>query len=356
MRVSDTLCRFFLDPPDLSPAIASPNPTLWVTVKTEAECHGVAPLLASVVRNHLTGSERKWCDEVLTRSWRAHDRILTQLQAINNLLQSEGIYCMALKGPVLACRHYSPPFLRRPSGDLDLAVRDEDLERVCQLVMTQGYTMHSSIRSARRFSYHVVLENPGLPAVELHFRLSGGVSGIPIAELFDRSTVYEIPGGGRILIPSQADELMHLVLHLVKDRFFSLFHLLELRRIWASAPHECRDEAIERAADYGFSGVFRLADVAFQSRWGEPLLPTPCALPPTWLGWRINENLYRRMESNSYPRQDRTLASRLRGRLADLQVTDSPGKASTIALSAVVAAVSQWENIIRRRVQAANAP
>jgi hypothetical protein len=334
MRASDELCGFFFDPPDLS---AASDPALWVKVKAEAERHGVAPLVAFSARPSLDAFERKWCDEVLKRSWRAHDRSLRDLKYIHDVLESSGVPFLALKGPVLACRHYSPAFLRKPAGDLDLAVSEEHLGRACDALMREGYTMQSSIRTAKRLSHHVVLENRRLLPVELHFRISNGISGIPSAELFARSSDCQIPNVGKIRIPGVEDELMHLVLHLVQDRFVTLFHFQEVRRIWNSSTLAVRHEATRRAAYYGFSGVFTLADAAFRSRWGEPLLPASLALPRTWLDWTINEGLYRRMESNSSLKFERTIRGRLWGRWADFQVTASPRAGLNVTLSAIMA-------------------
>ena len=153
------------------------------------------------------------------------------------------------------------------------------------------------LREAVRVSHHVVLEHAERSTVELHFRLSHGVAGIPAADLFPRAVSYTMHSGYPASILSPADELLHLVLHLVHDRFALLFHFAELRRAWHAAPAAVRDKALRRGIEYRFTGAFRLADAAFRYRWKEPLLPAAISLPRTWLDWRLNEDRYRRWEA-----------------------------------------------------------
>lgn len=315
----------------------------WETVKSAARSEGVAPLVAFAARPHLP-TERPWCDQTLTRSWRLHDTALQQLGEIVILLHGAGVLSIALKGPVLARRVYSPPFLRKPSGDLDLAVRLDDMERACRAMETAGYSLITSIREAQLTSYHAVLRHPSRLPVELHFRLSHGVLGIPVEDFFERAISFQIPAGPEVLVLRPADELLHLILHLVDDRFAPLFLSYEVRRIWHAATDEVRQQVIAQAARWHFSGVLTLCSVAIQSIWGEPLLAAEI-VPRTWLHRRLNEKLYLAIAETAGRGEDQPLGKRLRGRWLDLQTTDRPVDALRRIGSLIHVACSQ----IRRR-------
>jgi hypothetical protein len=190
-----------------------------------------------------------------------------------------------------------------------------------------GYQPACSLTRARRTSHHVVLNHPSKPRIELHFRLSHGPSGTLAECLLDRSVLYQYPDGFGIRIPDPADELMHLVLHMVQDRFLLLFHFFEVWKVWNASDPEVRREAVRRGVAYRFAGVFALADAAFRYRLGEALIRENSPLPRTWLAGRINERLYRAMREGAMLPFERSLRGRLRGRWLDLQTTDGPSDA-----------------------------
>jgi len=340
--VRGSLVRLLTEPPDLSP-LGEANS--WTLIREHAANLGVAPLIASIARPYLPDQEQRWCDQILKQNWVRYARALWVLKHVLSLLEDAGVRALSLKGPLLAIRYYSPPFLRKPSVDLDLAVQEEDLERACDTLVAAGYSMATSIPEAKRVSHHVVLSHQDLGRVELHFRLSHGVSGIPVSEFFLRAVQYQLPCGYTAWILSPADEALHLVLHLVQDRFTLLFHFAEVRRVWAAVPQSVREEAVRRAIEYRFVGALILADSAFRYRWKEPLLPSTVALPRTWLQGRLNERLYMAMEKSAGEAHGHPLIKRIRGRWFDLQTTDSPADALRIIQTVTNIA---WHNFRRR--------
>lgn len=327
--VLNLLTRLLSEPPDLS-VIAEPSS--WNTVKANAGRHGVAPLAAFTARSHLDAAERAWCDQILAASWKRHSRNLQLLDEVVKVLDEAEIPILALKGPVLACRCYEPPFLRKPSSDLDIAVRKADLDRACEALTKLGYTPEPSIREARAISHHVELHHEIRPTLELHFRLTHKGLGIPMEEFLDRSVPYGIPGGRMVRILCPADEILHLVLHRASGRFATLFHLYEVRKIWASATPGIRRAAVETAARHHFAGVFAMTDIAFRTRWGEPMMTADIAPEPTWLHWRLNQELYKAFERCSDPGRELPLAVRLKRKWLDFQMTDQPADGLRFAL------------------------
>ena len=285
-------------------------------------------MVAFLARRHATAEQRVWCDEVLTSSWRLHDRALGEVAELVTLLDRAGVPCLALKGPVLARRHYSPPFLRKPSGDLDLAVRTADLHAAGRALREAGYTLRSSVTEALRTEHHLVFGHERRYRVELHFRLNHGVLGVPVEEFFPAARPYQIPNGPSVLTLDPPDELFGLILHMVNDRFARLFHSYEVLRLWDAASATTRRSVVERITRHRFVGVFRLCDISMQVVWGRRLVDPEAPLPPTWLQSRLTEGLYREMAGAAGLGQEQPLAKRLRGRFLDLQVTDTPADAA----------------------------
>ena len=221
----------------------------------------------------------------------------------------------------------SPAFLRKTSADLDLAVSKADLERACKVLAPAGYVPERGMPESKAIGHHIALEHPSRPTLELHFRLSHKGLGVPVSEFLDRAVVYPLPGGREARLLSPADEIFHLVLHRASGRFATLFHLYEIRRIWAAAPLHVRKEAVRIAALHHFTGVFAMTDIAFRARWGEPMLTPDTPLEPTWLQWRLTESLYDEFERCSDPGRELPLSVRLKRKWLDFQMTDHPGDA-----------------------------
>jgi Uncharacterised nucleotidyltransferase len=315
----DLLVALLAEPPDLS---VLRDAAAWEAIKENAGRFGVAPLVASVARSHVTAEERAWCDRVLVQSWTRHDRMLGHLEFVLGVLGREGIPTIALKGPLLAQRYYAPALLRKPSMDLDLAVAGGDIDRACRVLAGEGFTLDMPVRDAFRQSHHVMLSHVSRPGVELHFRLSHAAVGIPVEEFFERTVAMSLPGGLEARVLGASDRLLHLALHLAHARFGTLFYLYEVRRVWRAESAEVRAEALRRAVERRFCGVLRMIDVAFRVRWGEAFLGPEAAVPATWLNGRLTPELYGRFEKWSWPGRELSLGARLQGRWLDFLITD----------------------------------
>jgi hypothetical protein len=320
----ELLLRALAEPSDT--AIFS-DPESWRLIQANAPRFGVAQPVAFAARSCVKAEERAWCDQQLTSSWTRFSRALRDLEYVTELLDSEGILSIPLKGPLLALRHYQPPFVRRPSVDLDIAVRDRDLERACAALVRAGYTSPVRPGEAKHLHHEIPFRHESKTPVELHFRLSHGVLGIDTDAVCDRAVACHLPSGRPSWALSPADELLHLALHVSSDRFNTLFHIYELHRIWRSSPPGIREEAIRTGVGYRFAGALALIDIGFRLYWNEPFVPSGIPLPKTWLHSCINERLYRSFENWFQDDRDRKLGSRLRGRWLDLQVTDRPSDA-----------------------------
>jgi len=325
----DLLTPLLSDPPHLA---VLRDAQAWSTIKEHAARYGVAALVAYAVRPHVSGADRAWCDQVLVESWMRHDRMLRHLDYLLGVFAAEDIPVLCLKGPLLARRYHNPPFLRKASMDLDLAVMTKDLPRACDALAAVGYTLTTPIREALREYHHVELDHPSRPHLELHFRLSHRALGIPVEEMFDRAVASSIPGGREARVLGPADQLLHLILHLATSRFGTLFHLHEIRRVCRAEPAEVVVEAIRRAVRHHYGGVIRMMDAAFRSRWNESFIPAGAIVPKTWLNWRVTPKLYRAFEEFSLPGRRMSVTDRVRARWMDFQLTDRPTDALRAAI------------------------
>lgn len=315
----DLLIPLISEEPDFS---AVRDPELWRIIRNCAGRHGVAPLVAYAVRPHVSEGQKPWCDAILAQSWSAWRESLAGLEFVAGELGRRGIPLMALKGPVLACRHYDPAFLRMPSSDLDLGLRACDLGPACEALKDTGYSLESPLEASLRFSHHAVMLHPSRARLELHFRLSHGPFGPSVDPFFDHAAKFRLPGGSEVLTLDGAAEILHLALHVVCGRFRPFFHVYELRRLCAAAGARVVRDACDMAVRYHFAGAVALIDAAFKSCWGEAFLPADFPMPRTWLHGRINEKLWRACCQWSAPGRGHTLRSRIQGRWLDIQTTD----------------------------------
>ncbi len=307
------------------------DPAHWHAVQEAALAHRMQALIAFAVRSHVSAANRAWCDRMLTECWQRHDRNILNLDQALEIMARAKIEVLALKGPILGRRHFQPPFLRRISVDIDLAVRDRDLERAVAALAGEGFTPGMSAETSRRTSHHLALSRPGAAVIELHTKLSKlSVEGL-MDDLFARATHHELPTGRLACIPCPADEMLGLFEHLAGDRFGSFSHLYELRRIWRASDAGLRTEVLAAAQRYRVSASVWLTHIALQTYWGERLLENEGAIPRSWLHGTLNEAFLHRMERNVAQGGERTAGARLEGRWLDLHMTESPAEALRMA-------------------------
>ncbi len=138
-----------LSPEDLSELRSALGwPLSWRVILELSSLHRLSALLAK----HLSRDE---FGEQVPEAPRRHLQGLYQANALKYLrykaetlralgaLRAEGIPVILLKGMALAERVYGDPGLR-PMGDIDLLVREEDLDRAYALVLGLGYAPRTS--------------------------------------------------------------------------------------------------------------------------------------------------------------------------------------------------------------------
>lgn len=191
--------------------------TSWADLPTQAELHGMGPLLW----HHLHRLDIKVPRDVqrsITGLYlrhralnQAHTQILLEVTA---LFKQAAIEVFVLKGLALAYEYYLDPALR-PSSDIDLLLKKEDVYSALSLLEKAGY--QTPARVDVKLSGEWIVDSPsrnGLSVrIELHHSSDDEFIG------FD-SPPHELQISGQtICAPHFMDHLDYLIRHLVRHLF-----------------------------------------------------------------------------------------------------------------------------------------
>ena len=186
-----------------------------------------------------------------------HEAHLALLKRIDACLAEASLVAVALKGPLFAERYYRRPSTRATS-DVDLLVRERDLDRAARALGSLGFTVADGADEARlrREHHHLHLSHPDALPLELHFRgYSGFGRVLPSEPLVARRRPAPLPGMTALGVLEPADELVFLAVHAGAHRFVRLGWLYDLALLVSRmSPRELAAGA-ERARAWGFGRV-----------------------------------------------------------------------------------------------------
>ena len=139
-----------------------------------------------------------------------------ELKAILQALAAKNITPILLKGAHLALFVYPEPG-HRPMADIDLLVRESDLEEANRVLMEIGYAPQydESIEVAHTHSHALpLLLKPGCIAIELHWTLADPTDAVyaDLDGIWDRSIEVGVQGE-RARVFSAEDLLPHICFH-----------------------------------------------------------------------------------------------------------------------------------------------
>jgi hypothetical protein len=149
------------------------------------------------------------------------------LGEIGEVLAKNNIPVMALKGAHLAQQVYETIALR-PMCDLDLLVKEKDLDKVDETLLGLGYRPIEGDRKVTKKNHHFVYLSPRKEfGVEIHWNLIGAVYpfDIDLEGQWERARLAVI-GKSEFFIQAPEDLLLHLCLHNCKDLFENGLKLL----------------------------------------------------------------------------------------------------------------------------------
>jgi hypothetical protein len=98
--------------------------------------------------------------------------IFRQIDALSQLLKTNNINHVFLKGAALLVAGYYNDFGERMIGDIDILVENSAIKKASALLIANGYQYKSTTFGAKYFEYHhdtrLILKENGIAAVELH--------------------------------------------------------------------------------------------------------------------------------------------------------------------------------------------
>lgn len=245
-------------------APATLAPATWSRdVVQRAELHGLADLVWDAWQKTGGSLEVDVVQSMLARRVAReidHAAHLDMLARIDRACDAVGLRGVALKGPLFAERYYARP-AARGTTDIDLLVRERDLEVAARALATVGYvaSLADSEQRFRREHHHLHFHHDHAPALELHFHAYRGFGRILRSDdLVDRS-VPAPRGYSAIRVLCVEDELVYLAVHAAAHRFGRLSWLHDLRLLLETMNAGQVEEAARRARTSGFAGPLALA-------------------------------------------------------------------------------------------------
>lgn len=197
---------------------ANPTREEWYALPDLARRHRVAPLLyrqlkeceAADVPSRIVRELRPNYLQTAAKNM----RIYRQMSGILRCFHEAHIPVIPLKGLYLAEKVYGNIAVR-PMGDVDILVKEENLSRVEEILLTRGFTQKQSFRASYNENNHFQYTLPGIGLmIEVHWNLLPPCDGIrvDIPGLWDRSRPSAISGiTAREMSPE--DLLLYICVH-----------------------------------------------------------------------------------------------------------------------------------------------
>lgn len=204
-----------------------------------------------------------------------------ELVKILRLLQEDGISAVAYKGPVLAASVYGNIALR-PSGDLDIVVRQPDVLKFKKLLIEQGYKPKVELTEAEEIAYlqaksehtyNFIHDGKGI-MVEIHWRITPEyTSPIETKHFWKKLEPFAFAGTTISTLPLE-DWLPILCVHASRHRWERLNWLCDIAEIirvqpglnWERVIQQTREVHCMRMLFLGLFLAHRLLGVILPSQ------------------------------------------------------------------------------------------
>ncbi|MFC2100043.1 nucleotidyltransferase family protein [Candidatus Bipolaricaulota bacterium] len=153
-------------------------------------------------------------------AWGKHAIRARRLEEAAARLASERIQTIALKGLALALQYYPDP-ATRVTGDIDVLIRREDVDRALQILAEQGWLPDpgrgSRLAQAMQVAHGLHLLGPDGDSLDLHWRIFlGAVEEEAYAGFWDRAVVIPHAASGALRALGPADQVLHACVHGLK--------------------------------------------------------------------------------------------------------------------------------------------
>lgn len=243
----------------------------WTPVVERAIEHELLPLFGStLLREHAASLPAELRDALQDRLQRGRETatvLTTELHALLDLCEREGLAVVPFKGPLLAQRAYADPY-GREFHDLDLLVQARDLDRLLKVLTDRGYTHQRGLSARQRVAMqayagqYILFSADGRVSVEPHWWLLPSTLAIDL----DYERIWSRLRRGRlqhrsVLELAPEDTVLMLCIHGGKERWPVLKQLVDLVWYLASVP-EIDWPALQRDAEA--CGVARMLRVGLE--------------------------------------------------------------------------------------------
>ncbi|HEY6386718.1 MAG TPA: nucleotidyltransferase family protein [Candidatus Acidoferrum sp.] len=210
-------------------------PHKWASLIALAEDHSVLGLTAALLANYDENavSLENW--ESL-RSWRRAYTLFTmnltaEMFRLFDGFAASGVEALVIKGPVLSARCYGDPGLRQ-YGDLDLIVRDKDIQSSTELMISLGYEPSvplTAIQAKKTPGEYVFRQSSTKLLVEFHteFTFRYHPRPLPVEKLFERQARVNIDSH-QVPSLSPEDELILICIHGAKHFWEQLSYIADV--------------------------------------------------------------------------------------------------------------------------------
>lgn len=254
----------------------------WPRFRTLARTNRVVPLVArnlpQVAAGRMPEDTAAWLRNAAERATADNRRVAEAMPSILTALAEDDIPAMLFKGPVLAA-DYGDLSLRQ-FADLDLLLPGERFDAGIAALARLGYApverfSPREYRMHRRYHSALVLNRPGGPEVDAHWRLTPTTWGpaVDYPALWRRSVVRDVAG---CAVRTFADEdmLAYLALHAAKEKWHRLSMVADLGEFIGGHAGLDWTAALERATRQGSRRILLLAATL-----AHRLLDTPLPAP-----------------------------------------------------------------------------
>jgi hypothetical protein len=211
------------------------EPLDWASMTTFAEDHSVLGLASARLANfdeNLIPADSRESLRVWRRAYTLFTMNLTaEMFRLFEGFAQAGVEALVIKGPVLSARCYGDPGLRQ-YGDLDLIVRDAEIQRATELMIRFGYEPSvplTAIQAKKIPGEYVFRQTSTKLLVEFHTELTFRYHPrpLPLENIFKRQARVEIDSH---LLPalSPEDELVLICIHGAKHFWEQLSYIADV--------------------------------------------------------------------------------------------------------------------------------
>jgi putative nucleotidyltransferase-like protein len=239
-------------------------PVDWPALLVRAEEHGVLGLFVERLKDLHPAAPAELRETL--RQWERRQTVLAlsliaEMFRVLERFESLGIEALVTKGPALSVRCYGEPG-RRQYSDLDLIVRDKDIQGSTEAMIALGYapTVPLGAIQAAKFPGEYAFHKPGTQLlVELHtertFRYHP--RRLPIERLFERR-VYVTIDSREIAALSIEDELVLICVHGAKHFWERLMWIADVGALLSKKDDVDWERATAAAREVGAERILRL--------------------------------------------------------------------------------------------------